>query len=122
MGLRLDTAVNTGDFDSVDYQDIRITGMRWDLQRDTIRVFYEQGNFDDVTGAFTPGFEPVKEFLIIDQPGGDQDYTTFFDEAFKVGTDTVAERFVEMATNLLSLRLGLPGATIKPGRSGRRVI
>jgi len=122
MGIRLTTPKVTGDYDSVDYQDVRVVNVNWSLVNEVIRVHYQLGNFDDVSGEFTPGFEGVKEYVVQDVPDGDQDYTTVWDETFKQGTDTNAERFIEMLTNLLQLRLGLPGATIKPGRSGKRVI
>lgn len=122
MGIRLTTPKVTGDYDSVDYQDVRVVNVNWNLISEFIRVHYQLGNYDDVTGEFTPGFEGVKEYVVQDVVDGNQDYTTVWDETFKPGTDTNAERLIEMLTNLLQLRLGLAGATIKPGRSGKRVI
>ncbi len=122
MGLQLTTPRVTGDFDTVDYRDIRIQTVIWSLMADEVQVHYQLGNFNDGTGEFTPGFEQIQAFFVRDTPDGDQDYTTFFSEVFKEGLDTNAERFIEMLTNLLSLRLGLLGVTVKPGRSGKKVI
>lgn len=122
MGVQLTTPISTGDFDTVDYRDVRIQTVIWTLVSDEVQVHYQLGNFDDTTGVFTPGFDDIKTFVVRDVPDGDQDYTTFFDETFKQGSDTNAARFIEMLTNLLSLRLGLPGATVRPGRSGKKVI
>lgn len=121
-GIRLTAAKVTGDFDGVDYNDLRVQNVAWNLRNDSLTITYQLGNFDDGTGEFTEGFEGPKKYVIRDTPGGDQDYTTFFNESFKQGSDTNAERFLEMLTNLLSLRLGLPGVSVKPGRSGRRKI
>lgn len=128
-GIRLTTAKDAGDLDASDYSDVRVTHVNWNLREDRIGVTYQLGVFDDVTGEFTPGVLQPQLFQIWDgkdQQGNDDptvdDYTVFFGETFKTGADTNCERFLEMATNLISLRLGLPGAAVKPGRSGKKKI
>lgn len=128
-GIRLTTPKQSGDLDSQDYTDVRVTHVNWVPLEDRLVVSYELGVFDDVSGEFVKGILPRTAFTIWD--GKDQngepdptvdDYTTFFDETFKTGADTNAERFLEMCTNLISLRLGLPGTAVKPGRSGKKKI
>ena len=121
MGFRYTTPQDTGDLDAVDYQDIRIEKINWDLLTNVIEVFYRLGNFDDGTGDWTNGILPIKRYVITDNDP-DNDYTTVFEETFKTGSMTNAERFIEMLVNLLSLRLGLPGAFQKPGKSGKKKI
>lgn len=121
MGFRFTDAQTTGDLDAVDYQDIRIEKVTWELPRDLIEVVYRLGNYDDVTGEWTPGVLPPKIFVITDEDP-DNDYSVVFEETFKNGGDTNAERFIEMLVNLLSLRLGLAGAYEKPGKSGKKKI
>jgi hypothetical protein len=119
MGFRYTDPQTTGDLDSVDYQDVRIEKVTWELLRDQIEVVYRLGNFDDATGEWTPGVLPPRIYLI-DDSDPDNDYSTVFEETFKTGSDTNAERFIEMLVNLLSLRLGLAGAYQKPGKSGKK--
>ena len=128
-GIHLTTPKDAGDLDAVDYSDLRVTNLNWNLREDRLVATYQLGNFDDVTGEFVPGILPPAPFIIQDgfnQQGEPDptvdDYTVFFDETSKQGSDTNAERFVEMVTNLLSLRLGLPGAALKPGKSGKKKI
>lgn len=121
MGFQFTTPKDAGDLDAADYSSIRISKINWNLMNDIVEVTYQMGNFDDVTGEWTPGVLGPEIFVVQDEDPNN-DYTTFFDETFKTGSDTVAERTVEMLTNLLSLRLGLAGASIKPGRSGKKKI
>ena len=121
MGIQLTSAKDAGDLDGVDYRDIRISKINWNLMGDILEVTYQLGNFDDTTGEWTPGVLGPKIFVVKDEDP-DNDYTTFFDETFKTGADTVAERMVEMLTNLLALRLGFDGVSVKPGRSGKKKI
>jgi hypothetical protein len=128
-GIHLDTAKDAGDLDANDYTDVRVSHVEWSLASNILRAAYQLGSFDDVTGAFTPGILPQKFFTVQDGVGPDgepdpavTDYTDFFDETFKEGADTNAERFLEMLTNILSLRLGLPGTAVKPGKSGKKKI
>jgi hypothetical protein len=128
-GIHLDTAKDAGDLDSNDYTDVRVTTVSWSLQANIVNATYQLGSFDDVTGEFTPGILPEGQFRVVD--GEDQngvpdpsitDYTDFFEETFKEGADTNAERFLEMVTNVISLRLGLPGTAVKPGKSGKKKV
>ena len=128
-GIRLDTAKDAGDLDANDYTDVRISDVAWSLLADRVFVTYQLGRFDDVTGEWTPGVLTPQVFTVqdgVNQAGKDDptitDYTDFFEEAFKTGSDTNAERFLEMLTNIISLRLGLPGTAVKPGRRGRKKI
>lgn len=128
-GIHLDTPKDAGDLDPNDYTDIRVSKVAWNLVNDLLEVTYQLGAFDDVSGEWTPGILGPRIFRVVD--GEDQDgnpdpaitdYTDFFDETFKTGSDTNAERFLEMLTNIISLRLGLPGAAVKPGKSGKKKI
>lgn len=121
MGFRFTTAQDTGDLDTVDYQDIRIERVNWNLLSNVVEVVYQLGNFDDGTGEWSPGVLPARRY-IVDDSDPNNDYTTFFEETFKTGSDTNAERMIEMLVNLLSLRLGLAGASQKPGKSGKKKI
>ena len=121
MGLRFTTPQDTGDLDVVPYQDLRIEKLDWNLLNDTIEIVYRLGNFDDVTGEWTAGVLPPQIYVINDDDPYN-DFTTFFEETFKTGGDTNAERFVEMAVNLMKLRLGMDGAFEKPGKSGKKKI
>lgn len=126
-GIRLTTPKDAGDLDPNDYTDVRVTHVNWSLRDDRIGVTYQLGQFDDVTGEFTPGIVAPQLFIVqdgVNQAGEPDetvdDYTVLFGETFKTGTDTNAERFLEMVTNLISSRLGLAGTTVKPGRSGKK--
>lgn len=119
MGLRFTEAKGTGDLDTVDYQDVRISNVNWNLAANVIEVTYQLGNFDDTTGEWTAGILKPRSYLI-DDSAPNHDYTTVFTETFKQGNDSVAERYVEMCVNLLRLRLGLDGAYQKPGKSGKK--
>lgn len=121
MGIQLTDPKDSGDLDTVDYRDIRISKVNWNLMNDIVEVTYQLGNFNDTSGIFTPGVLGPQIFVVQDE-APNNDYTTFFDETFKKGNDTNAERMVEMLTNLLSLRLGFEGAAVKPGRSGKKKI
>lgn len=128
-GIRLTTAKDAGDLDPNDYTDVRVSKVSWNLVTDSLEVVYQLGSFDDVTGEWTAGVLGPDVFRVID--GAEQDgtpnpaitdYTDFFEETFKQGSDTNAERFLEMLTNIISLRLGLAGAAVKPGKSGKKKI
>jgi len=121
MGFQFTTPKDAGDLDAADYSAIRISKINWNLMNDVLEVTYQLGNFDETTGEWTPGVLGPNIFVVEDEDPN-FDYTTFFDETFKTGSDTVAERMVEMLTNLLSQRLSLDGAPIKPGRSGKKKI
>lgn len=123
-GIRLTAPKDAGDLDANDYQDVRVSRVEWDLLTDQLSVNYQLGNFDDATGEWTPGVLEQKYFAIRDgaPSESDADYSDFFGETFKTGSDTNAERFLEMITNIISLRLGLPGTAVKPGKSGKKKV
>lgn len=119
MGLRLADAKDTGDLDTVSYRDIRISNINWNLAGNIIEVIYQLGNFNDTTGYWKAGILKPRSYLI-DDSAPNFDYSTVFHETYKRGNDTVPERYVEICTNLLALRLGLDGAYQKPGKSGKK--
>lgn len=122
-GLKLNNPKSAGDLDEGEYEDIRVSHVDWDLTEDTIVARAQFGNFDNDTGAWTPGVLPTQDVLIRDGiPDGTTLYTIIFDETFKKGGDTNTERFLEMVTTAVAINLGVIGTAIKPGKSGKKKI